>query len=69
MRGIFLAAALLFTAQAQALDLKPSPAVAEIFDKAQVKGTFVLYDVSANTFTGFDQKRAETRYIPASTFQ
>lgn len=69
MRGIFLAAALLFTAQAQALDFKPSPVVAEIFDKAQVKGTFVLYDVSANTFTGFDQARAETRYIPASTFK
>jgi beta-lactamase class D OXA-50 len=69
MRGIFLAAALLFTSQAQALDFKPSPAVAEIFDKAHVKGTFVLYDVSANTFTGLDQKRAETRFIPASTFK
>lgn len=69
MRGIFLAAALLLTTQAYALDFKPSAAVAEVFDKAQVKGTFVLYDVDAETYTGLDEKRAETRFIPASTFK
>jgi len=40
-----------------------------IFVDAEVRGTFVLYDVAENTVIGFDRDRAETRFIPASTFK
>ena len=35
----------------------------------KVNGTFVLYDVAAQTYQGHDQARAEKRFIPASTFK
>lgn len=43
--------------------------IAKLFKKANLTGTFVLYDVSNNTYTGHDQARAETRFTPASTFK
>lgn len=46
-----------------------SPEVAKLFEHAGLRGTFVLYDAAANRFTGYQQVRAETRYIPASTFK
>jgi beta-lactamase class D len=46
-----------------------SPEVARLFEDAGLRGTFVLYDATANRFTGYQQARAETRYIPASTFK
>lgn len=46
-----------------------SPAVEKLFSDAGVTGTFVLYDVAEDTFVGFDRKRAEARFIPASTFK
>lgn len=41
----------------------------ELFKSAGVNGTFVLYDVTANTYIGHDKVRAERRYVPASTFK
>jgi beta-lactamase class D len=46
-----------------------SPKLAELFKSAEVKGTFVLYDVAANTYIGYNKVRAERRYVPASTFK
>lgn len=69
LRRIFLVLAMLVVTQTWALDFQASPAVAEIFNKAKVTGTFVLYDPSEQRLTGYDQKRAETRFIPASTFK
>lgn len=46
-----------------------SPEVETLFSDAGVTGTFVLYDVEEDTFVGFDRKRANTRFIPASTFK
>ncbi len=43
--------------------------IEQIFSDADVTGTFVLYDVSADTLTGFNRERANKRYIPASTFK
>jgi beta-lactamase class D len=45
------------------------PRIADLFQKAGVFGTFVLYDVTADTFGGYNQTRAEQRFIPASTFK
>lgn len=41
----------------------------QYFDDARVKGTFLLYDPQKNEYLVFDRKRAETRFIPASTFK
>lgn len=40
-----------------------------IFAEQGVTGTFVLYDVEADRLTLVNQKRAETRFVPASTFK
>ena len=60
-----------FCGQAQAKDDSQNiqTKLNEIFDDAKVKGTFVLFDVTANRFTFHDQQRAETRFVPASTFK
>lgn len=48
---------------------KESPKVGGIFKSAEVHGTFVLYDVTADAYIGHDKARAEKRFIPASTFK
>ena len=46
-----------------------NPKIGELFKDANIKGTFVLYDVTNDTFIGYNKHRANTRYIPASTFK
>ena len=60
---------LLFCSPAQAFEWKESPEVAAVFVDAKVQGTFVLYDVEAGGFVGYNRERAETRFEPASTFK
>lgn len=43
--------------------------IGALFERAGVAGTFVLYDVSADRYIGYNRSRAETRYVPASTFK
>jgi beta-lactamase class D len=57
------------TSVALALDWHESPEIAKRFDAAGLRGTFVLYDASADRFSGHGRERAEMRYIPASTFK
>lgn len=52
-----------------ALDVNQNVEFAKLFDAAGVKGTFVLYDVSADSLIVHDLPRANRRYIPASTFK
>lgn len=68
MKGVFTAA-VLFGCAAHAAGWKDSREVSDIFRHAGVHGTFVLYDVSAKTFIAHDRGRAETRFVPASTFK
>ncbi len=53
---------------ANSSDWKESAEVAEIFKASGLNGTFVLYDVESGTYIGCNKDRAETRFIPASTF-
>lgn len=69
MRKLLLSAALLFSVHAHSLDLEQRPEVAKQFEQAGVSGTFVLYDVTHDRFSGHDAKRAATPFIPASTFK
>jgi beta-lactamase class D len=59
----------LISATAHAADWRASPAVDQVFREAGLHGTFIVYDVAADRYTYHDRKRAETRYIPASTFK
>lgn len=72
-RGIFplltLATLALLCASANAANWSDSKAVAALFEKYQVNGTFVLYDPNSGELTGFNRERAEHRYVPASTFK
>ena len=45
------------------------PELAPFFKSKQVTGTFVLYDISENKMVGYNEKRAKTRFFPASTFK
>ncbi|MBM5574347.1 class D beta-lactamase [Deefgea sp. CFH1-16] len=49
--------------------MKPSPQVSAQFKAAHAQGTFVLFDVSGQRFSGHNAKRAQTPYSPASTFK
>lgn len=52
-----------------ATDWQHSFEIEQLFADADVRGTFVLYDVTENKFIGFDRQRAEARFVPASTFK
>lgn len=53
----------------ESLSWEDSPAVADLFRDAGAAGTFVLYDPREQRLTGFDEKRARKRFVPASTFK
>jgi beta-lactamase class D len=69
MKRILLAALLMLAGQAQALEWLENPAVAKLFEDAGVEGTFVLHEVGSEQLQGYNQARAQTRFIPASTFK
>ena len=69
MRLLLLAVILFSSFQAHAAAWHENPAIGELFKSAGVNGTFVLYDVSAQTFAGYNESRAEKRFSPASTFK
>lgn len=52
-----------------AREWQDSEAVAQLFSKYQSVGTFVVYDVKQDKLIGYNQIRANSRYIPASTFK
>lgn len=69
LKRILLTTMLLLSTAAQAMSFEENQAVAEVFQKAKVNGTFVLYDVAKQRLIGYNPKRAETRFLPASTFK
>ncbi|MDD2761635.1 MAG: penicillin-binding transpeptidase domain-containing protein [Methylomonas sp.] len=69
MKYLFVAFLLMICQQTHALDWRDSPAIGKLFADAGVQGTFVLYDADAKAFIGHDRVRAETRFVPGSTFK
>jgi beta-lactamase class D len=45
------------------------PDFGKYFQQANVKGSFVLYDLKQDRYLVYDAKRTNTRFIPASTFK
>jgi beta-lactamase class D len=66
LTGLFLASLCL---QAQAAEWTESPDVAALFANVGVTGSFVVYDIDADRYLGYNRSRAETRFVPASTFK
>lgn len=60
---------LIIPGYALAVEWQHSAEAEQLFVDAGVRGTFVLYDVAENQLIGFDQRRAKTRFVPASTFK
>ena len=54
---------------ALAAEWKDSAQLAELFRREGVRGTFIVHDVAADSYTVHDRRRAETRYVPASTYK
>lgn len=48
---------------------REEPAVAALFRQAGVEGTFVLLEERSGELRGTNRKRAEQRFVPASTFK
>jgi beta-lactamase class D len=69
MKALLFTLIALFSLQGYPASWTESADVAAIFRQAGVTGTFVLYDVDADKFTGHNQARSDTRFIPASTFK
>ena len=59
----------IFGFQAQAIEFKNNKEIEKIFISEKVKGTFVVYDVTNDKFIGYNKKRGEKLYCPASTFK
>lgn len=69
MKALLTALLALFSLQGYSSEWTESPEVGELFKRAGVTGTFVLYDVDAGRFVGHNQARSKVRFIPASTFK
>lgn len=54
---------------AHAADWIDHPELAQLFADAGIDGTFVLYDGTTGRLAGFNRKRAEQRFVPASTYK
>ncbi|MDD5035411.1 MAG: class D beta-lactamase [Methylococcaceae bacterium] len=69
MKHLFIALILLLSNPVHALAWQESPEVGKLFADAGLQGTFVLYDADADRLIGHDRIRAETRFVPVSTFK
>jgi beta-lactamase class D len=69
MRTVLALFVLSLSFPVHALNWTSSEDVTRLFIEAGVDGTFVLYDVEAEQLIGHDRLRAQTRFVPGSTFK
>ncbi len=69
MKTLLLALCLTLPAMGTDVIVQDAPKLETAFTAQKVTGTFVLYDLKANTQQVYNAKRAATRFIPASTFK
>ncbi|WP_202946236.1 class D beta-lactamase [Pseudomonas sp. S9] len=68
LAGLTLVAACAAQAQTKEVTVQ-SADLDQLFAAGNVKGTFVLFDPQQNKWLYHDEKRANTQYLPASTFK
>jgi len=69
MKQLYALVFLLLVNYSSASEWRDSEKIESLFQDAEINGTFVVYDVRADQLIGHNRARAETRYIPASTFK
>lgn len=69
MRLLFAVMLLPACVLAQAAEWKESAQLSQLFKREGVNATFIVHDLAADTYTVHDRQRAQTRYVPASTFK
>lgn len=69
MNKALCAFVLLIVSSPGAAQWAESPDIAELFRHAKVDGTFVVLNMRTGALTGYNEKRARTRFVPASTFK
>lgn len=60
---------ILFVSSLYAVNFKEDANIKKLFDNEKISGTFVIYDTQNNLLVGYNEKRANTLYTPASTFK
>lgn len=68
-RWVFWVLMLAFCDLASAVEWREAPELGKAFEECGVSGTFVLYLAAEKACIGHNRERAETRFIPASTFK
>ncbi|KQQ86744.1 class D beta-lactamase [Massilia sp. Leaf139] len=53
----------------QAAEWKEDARLAKLFKQENVRGSFVVHDLANDSYTVHDRERAQTRYVPASTYK
>nr|CRH05601.1 putative D class Beta-lactamase [Candidatus Magnetococcus massalia] len=66
---LLMGAILFYTPHSRAADLQQDPALAQLFSKAGVNGTLVLQRLDGSQRSIHNPQRAQTRFLPASTFK
>jgi beta-lactamase class D len=69
MRRLFALLLLPASLLGHAAEWKDSPELARLFKREGVHGTFIVHDLANDRYTVHDRKRADTRYVPASTYK
>ena len=58
-----------FNNNVYAISFTDNEKIKNLFVKEKMNGTIVIYNVNNKTFTGYNSKRANIQYSPASTFK
>nr|WP_268409772.1 penicillin-binding transpeptidase domain-containing protein [Alteromonas sp. a30] len=69
MKLIAIICFLVYSSSVFSAEWTNSKEIEALFLKAKLVGTFVLYNVESDNFIGFNKERAETAFIPASTYK
>lgn len=60
---------LLFNCSQSETNIDYRPDFKKYFDNYGVEGSFLIYDLNENKFTGYNQERLQQAFLPASTFK
>ncbi len=69
MKTIVVLIAFLFAMPVFSVEYQTNSKIGELFSKAKVEGTVVVFDVQSSSYIAYNPARAEMRYVPASTFK
>ena len=67
--ALMLLSACFIAQAAQAAEWKESAQLTQLFKREGVRATFIVHDLANDSYTVHDRERAQTRYVPASTFK